>query len=1590
MRKFYSRVLIILSILASGLSAQTQVVQIGTGTTLPDNTLYGPVYRFSATSTTLAARSNMLYTAAELSAAGIPSGAMITQVEFFKGNDANFVTPANFTMLMANTSNTALATTHTWASVLSTHTQVYTNASFNLPAVTGWVPWTLSTPFVYTGGALEIATEHTMAGNGGATNNITWQYSGVEGSSASLIVGATGTTLPATLNGNVADYKNRPNIRITFAGSACVAPPNPGTTTSSASLPICTGTVVSIGLTGQSFGIGLSFQLQSSATSGGTYTDVGTSQSGSNFNVSPTSTTWYRVGVTCSGNTQYSVPVEVAVSAGFPGGTYTINGALATGGTNFQTFEDAIDALSCGITGPVLFNVAPVTYEEQISIPPIGGSSAVNTITFYGNGATIQEAPVTGSRHIVQLDGADFITFRKLNIMVLSGTTFGWGFHLTNGADNNTIDSCTIDVTNVTSTTQSNSGGIVVSGSATSVLTDGSASNNIISNNNIIGAYQGIIINGATGALNAVNNIIRNNVIRDFYATGIEVTETNNILITDNNINRANRGTVGTFTGIELGAGNQNAIVSSNRIHSTHTIASVQTGTAYGIYASGDAATGTENRIFNNLIYNFDSESGIQYGLYNTSANGHYYYHNTIVLDDNSTLSNDVTKGIYQTTTASNIEFRNNIVYITRGGTGDKMAIHFNTTTSTIISNNNVFYVNATPGFIGGYGTTDYATFADWQGANGGAYDQQSLNVDPLFADVATGNFYPNNPVIAIAGATVGVTTDILGNTRNTGAPTPGAYEIVSPPCIAPPNPGTTTSSASLPICSGTMVSISLTGQSFGAGISFQLQSSTTSGGTYTDLGTSQSGPTFNVSPTSTTWYRVAVTCSGNTQYSVPVEVVVNAGFPGGTYTINGSVATGGTNFQTFAHAVNALSCGITGPVVFNVAPGTYEEQISLPAIGGTSAVNTITFNGNGAIIQYAPETGSRHIIQLDGADFVTFRKLNLMVLSGFNFGWGFHLTNGADNNTIDSCTIDVTNVTSTTQSNSGGIVVSGSATSVLTDGSASNNTISNNTIIGAYQGIIINGATGALNAANNIIRNNIIRDFYANGIEVTETSGILITDNDINRANRGTVGTFTGIELGAGNQNAIVSNNRIHSTHTIASAQTGTAYGIYASGDASTGTENRIFNNLIYNFDSESGIQYGLYNSGADGHYYYHNTIVLDDNSTLSNDVTKGIYQTTAASNIQFRNNIVYITRGGTGDKMAIHFNTTTSTIISNNNVLFVNATPGFIGGYGTTDFATLADWQGANGGAYDQQSVSVDPVFADAANANFYPNNSAISSIGAAVGVTTDIIGTTRSAGAPTPGAFEVVAAVGTDVGAVTLITPAQQACYSGAETITVQIRNYSANTHNFLSTPVTVNVAVTGPNATTFTPVVVNTGTLASDGTRNVIISTTYNMSAPGTYTFTAFTTVTGDVNALNDAMPAVVRTVEALEAGTLSSNPPSYCVSGGIPTLTLAGSSGGAIQWQTSASGDPGSWTNVGTDDTTYTPAAAITATTYFRTYSTCGANGDTSNVVAVNLYAPQLVSTTAASRCGPGSVTLTATPTSGYNINWYTAPSGGVP
>ena len=143
-------------------------------------------------------------------------------------------------------------------------------------------------------------------------------------------------------------------------------------------------------------------------------------------------------------------------------------------------------------------------------------------------------------------------------------------------------------------------------------------------------------------------------------------------------------------------------------------------------------------------------------------------------------------------------------------------------------------------------------------------------------------------------------------------------------------------------------------------------------------------------------------------------EINADCTLTAGTYVIGPS---GAADFPTFNAAMNKLnSCGINGPVVFEVESGTYTEQMRLSAIKGTSSLNTVTFRSqalnSSTVILQTPSSASatnNHLVANTGADHVRFEHMTLRRTGTFTNARVVHLNPLCDRITdmrISNCVI--------------------------------------------------------------------------------------------------------------------------------------------------------------------------------------------------------------------------------------------------------------------------------------------------------------------------------------------------------------------------------------------------------------------------------------------------------------------------------------------------------------------------------------------------------------------------------------------------------
>ncbi len=306
----------ILSIFSVNMNAQIATIGIG-GATSSAGSNAGPIFRSSAASTFDYSNHYFLYTAAELSASGITLGATITALAWNKGNAFGTVASNTSSILKVHMKNTSVVPDPNWCSssyaTQSTGaTLVYNNTAQVIPLSSGYITLTLSTPFVYSGGSLEIGTNWDCSAYIGnpTTGGFSWKQDAL---SNQVFGGSHSSSNSVTM----ALQSFRPQIQFSYTMPApCSGMPIPGNTLSSAA-PIqygsganfshlCVGSSTTLSLENNS-GAGATYQwyLNSNPIPGAT---------NETYTTLITDSSWlFRCAVTCSGLTAYSYYLLIMV-----------------------------------------------------------------------------------------------------------------------------------------------------------------------------------------------------------------------------------------------------------------------------------------------------------------------------------------------------------------------------------------------------------------------------------------------------------------------------------------------------------------------------------------------------------------------------------------------------------------------------------------------------------------------------------------------------------------------------------------------------------------------------------------------------------------------------------------------------------------------------------------------------------------------------------------------------------------------------------------------------------------------------------------------------------------------------------------------------------------------------------------------------------------------------------------------------------------------------------------------------------------------------------------------------------------------------
>ncbi|MBI3194579.1 MAG: hypothetical protein HYZ34_08970, partial [Ignavibacteriae bacterium] len=456
---------------------------------------------------------------------------------------------------------------------------------------------------------------------------------------------------------------------------------------------------------------------------------------------------------------------------------------------------------------------------------------------------------------------------------------------------------------------------------------------------------------------------------------------------------------------------------------------------------------------------------------------------------------------------------------------------------------------------------------------------------------------------------------------------------------------------------------------------------------------------------------------------------------------------------------------GIDAAVRFLLLDAAYPSEtypITINAVSGTSAINTVTLMPNPSVAVTVSGSSTTQLFKFNGVSYFTINGVNvggssLMISNTSTSGSAVQFINGSSDNTITKTTLK-----GVSTSTSNGVV------HFSTAGATGNN---NNRIDTC---MITSGATRA------------VYGIFGSGTSLTPNTGNTISNNSIVDFGASS-GTSAGMYLSAGMVNTSILNNSIYQT---SGASGTTVYGIAMYNVNGT----FVSKNQIYGLTSTgtSPTIAGMYYFGASGatitQTVENNFISLDATTTKPDATLRGIdvfpYSgntiniyfnsifiggtgvatgTTAAiakrdaCNIEMKNNIVVNARtGGTGKHYAIYVSNTTGTLGFNYNDYFASGTNGVLGYWGTSDQTTLAAWRTAS--SQDANSINNDPLYTSGSNLHINNSPGIFSPVGNAGitigGITSDIDNEMRTAtpdmGAdefpfPAPGSFTLISPTG-----------------------------------------------------------------------------------------------------------------------------------------------------------------------------------------------------------------------------------------------------
>lgn len=575
---------------------------------------------------------------------------------------------------------------------------------------------------------------------------------------------------------------------------------------------------------------------------------------------------------------------------------------------------------------------------------------------------------------------------------------------------------------------------------------------------------------------------------------------------------------------------------------------------------------------------------------------------------------------------------------------------------------------------------------------------------------------------------------------------------------------------------------------------------------------------------------------------------------------LRGDYTVGGTNpdFTDIIAAKEALEfCGLGGPVVFHLRPGTYTDFDFDENYIGQSAVNTITFQGDDVntviVTNNHSDAGANTYgaVTLVNVKDYSFKNLTIQGNDNATASRGVLFRgNGSTNILFDGCKITAHNTHSTATTS---CAVS---RTTAANGYPDTVTIRNCTILGGNFGVHYVGSNTRKNFVT--IDNCNITSCYR-GVYTNYTNGP-ISNNHIKQVSSSNPQNFSGIYsnyvVGADIRSNLV-DSVLKSEYAIylgnATAEdfyvrgnhvhvgNGTV-GIYLTNSSSTNTiTGYLYNNEVILYPVTATSSYAAQINACNGIQVINNSFLAKSEAPYSNTAALHIAgsgtQTTYIYNNIFMNQVVC----SDNTDYPLYLNGSTRASGSYNN---------FISGSGVVAYKSVPRNSIAELEAADttlSHNISYLPSFADIIH-SLLPTSFTGLECWRRSSVMTDIRGVNRSEVTYMGAYADAIPAI--DAALTALVSPTLGECPQPSYNITVEITNKGAQTLNFANNPAVITLQSTALNLNQ--TVNVNNGSVAALAKMNKVLSQNVVIPVNQNVDFHIVMVTTGDNNHMNDTL------------------------------------------------------------------------------------------------------------------------------------------